>query len=110
NEPAKRVKSGDTVTIETYDCFTNQIQSETTTVTTIDWDKINPATGPIYVEGAKPGDILKVTINSLNIGNRGVMVTAKDLGVVGDRFDDFDVKSSRFKTTMPSLMKSPAFH
>lgn len=46
NEPTIQVNSEDTITIETYDCFTNQIQADTT----IDWDQINPATDPIYVE------------------------------------------------------------
>ena len=32
------------------------------TWSTLDFGKINPVSGPIYVEGAKPGDVLKVTI------------------------------------------------
>lgn len=92
NEPAKRVKAGDSITIATYDCFTNQIQSELTEMTAINWDQINPATGPVFIEGAQPGDILKVTIDHLEIGDRGVMVTGKDLGIMGDRFEAFDVK------------------
>lgn len=92
NKPVKRVKAGETVTIETYDCFTNQIKSEMTEMTSIDWDQINPATGPIYIEDAQPGDILKVTIDKLQIGDRGVMVTGEGLGVMGDRFKEFDVK------------------
>lgn len=91
-EPVKHVKPGESLTIETYDCFTNQIKSETMKMETLDWDRINPATGPVYIEGAKPGDILKVTIDSLNIGERGVMITGKDQGVMGDRFEEFDIK------------------
>ncbi len=92
HEPVRRVKSGESVTIETYDCFENQITSEKTTMTSVDWNRVNPATGPIYVEGAEPGDILKVRIDELKIGERGVMATGKDLGVMGHRLDEFDVK------------------
>lgn len=92
NKPVKTVKPGVPVTIETYDCFQNQIQSETTEFNAIDWNQINPATGPIYVEGAQPGDILKVKIDKLEIGDRGVMATGKDLGVMGHRIDDFEIK------------------
>ena len=39
----------------------------------LDWNKINPATGPIFVEDALPGDILKVKIEKIEIGDQGVM-------------------------------------
>jgi amidase len=92
NKPAKHVQPGESLTLETYDCFTNQIKSETTEMAALDWNRINPATGPVYIEGAHPGDILKVTIDKLKIGELGVMVTGKDLGIMGDRFEAFDVK------------------
>jgi amidase len=92
NTPAVKVKSGEQVEIETFDCFQNQIQSEETAFNAIDWNQINPATGPIYVEDAKPGDILKVKIDSIELGNQGVMVVGPQLGVMGHRMDEFEVK------------------
>lgn len=88
----KKVASGTTLRIETYDCFQNQIQSEETEVANIDWDKINPATGPIYVENAQPGDVLKVKIEKIEIGDQGVMVIGPDLGIMGDRFEKMESK------------------
>ena len=87
-----KVVSGTTIKIETYDCFQNQIKSEDTVVTEINWDKINPATGPIYVEGAMPGDILKVKIEKIEIGNQGVMVVGPNLGVMGHRIEKMTAK------------------
>lgn len=87
NTPIKTVKSGTTIRIETYDCFQNQIQTADTEVSTIDWDKINPATGPIYVEDAMPGDVLKVKINKIEIGEQGVMVVGPELGIMGHRIE-----------------------
>lgn len=92
HEPILRVASGSRLTIETYDCFTNQIQAETTAVEAIDWNQINPATGPIYVEGAMPGDALKVKIELIELADRGVMATGPGLGVMGHRIEKFTVK------------------
>ena len=92
NPPVLHVQSGDTVSIETFDCFTNQIQSADQEVSAIDWDRINPATGPVYVEGAVAGDLLKVTIDDLEIGTQGVMVTGPGLGVMGHRMEAMESK------------------
>lgn len=86
--PVIRVKPGTTVEIETYDCFQNQVQTADTKIEGIDWDAINPATGPIHIEGAMPGDLLKVTIEKLEIGEQGVMATGPELGVMGHRLEE----------------------
>lgn len=92
NAYTKKVKSGTTIRIETYDCFQNQIQSADTEVATINWDQINPATGPIYVEGAMPGDVLKVKIDKIEIGEQGVMVVGPELGIMGHRIEQMESK------------------
>lgn len=92
NKYTKKIPSGSTIRIETYDCFKNQIQSEDTVVEEIDWNEINPATGPIYVDGALPGDILKVKIERIEIGDQGVMVVGPNLGVMGHRIDKMSAK------------------
>ncbi|WJY27348.1 MULTISPECIES: acetamidase/formamidase family protein [Sporosarcina] len=92
HQPVKKVDAGTTIEIETYDCFKDQVQSPETKISGIDWDAINPATGPIYVNGAEPGDVLKVTIKKLEIGNQGVMATGPDLGVMGHRLTELESK------------------
>ncbi|MFC4713335.1 acetamidase/formamidase family protein [Planococcus dechangensis] len=92
HEPSLHVASGETVKIDTFDCFKNQIQSEDQEVSAIDWDQVNPATGPVFIEGAAPGDILKVTIEELEIGEQGVMVTGPELGVMGHRMKAMESK------------------
>ncbi|MFC5602824.1 acetamidase/formamidase family protein [Sporosarcina koreensis] len=91
-KPIRTVPAGSTVTIQTYDCFQNQIQSADTEVTAINWNKINPATGPLYVEGAMPGDVLKVKIERIDIGDQGVMVVGPDLGVMGHALSKMESK------------------
>jgi amidase len=82
-EPVLRVKSGDVVEIETMDCFANQIKTNEDKMESLDWNRINPATGPVYVEGTEAGDALKVTIEKIEIGDKGVVATGKGLGVLG---------------------------
>lgn len=87
NEPALKIKSGEVVEIETKDCFSDQVKKEEDIISSMDWDKVNPVTGPIYVEGAKKGDALKVILQKIVLKKRGVLATGKDMGVLGDKLD-----------------------
>nr|WP_231638420.1 acetamidase/formamidase family protein [Rubeoparvulum massiliense] len=89
--PILHVPSGTTVEIETYDCFENQIKHPDE-LQGVDWSRVNPATGPIYVEGAMPGDVLKVKIEKIEIGNQGVMCAGPNLGVLGDELTELVAK------------------
>lgn len=84
NAPALTVKDGERVVFETCDCFEDQIRSADTPYTGLDWSRINPATGPVYVDGAQPGDVLAVQIERIVLGKQAVMMTAPGLGVCGD--------------------------
>ena len=86
-EPALVVPSGATVRVRTKDCFGNQVQRPEDELDEIDWDHINPATGPIFVEGAVPGGALKVTIEAIEFDGQTASCTGEGEGVCGDRFD-----------------------
>ena len=83
NAPAASAKSGDTVVFETLDCFGCQLKSENDLLGGLDWNNINPATGPLYIEEAMPGDVLKVEILEIKLDDHGVMVDAPGEGVTG---------------------------
>lgn len=85
NTPALTVKSGSTVVFETLDCFSNTVKSEEDLVSSIDFSQVNPATGPLFVEGAEIGDVLKVTIDAIKLADHGVIVTAPGLGRLADQ-------------------------
>lgn len=88
-EPVLKVPSGETVRIRTKDCFGNQLQGPEDQLSEIDWEAINPATGPIYVEGAVAGGTLKVHIDDIELDAQTSSCTGKDEGVCGDRFSDW---------------------
>ncbi len=83
NAPAARCANGDTVRFETLDCFGGQLTSEDQKMGGLDWSNINPATGPLYVEGAQAGDVLKVEILSIELADHGVMIHAEGERVTG---------------------------
>ena len=86
-EPAMVVPSGTTVRVRTKDCFGNQIQKPEDELDGIDWDHTNPATGPIFVEGAVSGGALKVSVGAIEFDNKSVSCTGENEGVCGDRFN-----------------------
>ncbi|CAB5240677.1 unannotated protein [freshwater metagenome] len=71
HDPVLRVSSGETILVQTRDCYNYAIQTEADLIKTIPSSEVNPATGPIFIEGAMPGDTLAVTLISIETGPRG---------------------------------------
>lgn len=83
--PAITVESGSEVIFETCDCFSDQITTQDAVFQELDWQRINPATGPVFVNGAQPGDVLRVDITHIRLTrDHAAMVTSPKLGVIGD--------------------------
>lgn len=85
HKPVAFVQPGELVTIETEDAFGGQIRNEKDSVQTLDWAKVDGATGPIYVEGAEPGDTLAVQIIDITVPNKGVIVTVPKQGILAEK-------------------------
>ncbi len=74
--PAMIVDSGDIVTIETLDCFSNRIVApvaglrDDADVLAHIGGRYNPVSQPIHVRGAEPGDALAVDIIKIELGRR----------------------------------------
>ena len=81
--PALRISPPATLDIKTLDCFSNQLRDPSDTLEQLDWDRVNPATGPVYVEGAAPGDTLKVTINRIALDSKGAVCCLENEGILG---------------------------
>ncbi|KAI0172288.1 hypothetical protein GGR52DRAFT_549798 [Hypoxylon sp. FL1284] len=64
--PAMRVPSGAEVTLDLLDGGGNQITRENaaagTALSSFDFSRADPCVGPVYVEGAEPGDVLRVDV------------------------------------------------
>ena len=93
--PAERVSPGSTILFHCHDSSAGQLGPSSTLadVVALDFGRINPVSGPIYVEGAEPGDALKVTIEGFaprGDGGRGWGWTANipGFGLLADQFAD----------------------
>jgi acetamidase/formamidase len=89
-EPAVVAKPGETIHFECLDSSGGQIGRDATldTLNTLDFGKINPVTGPVYIEGAKPGDALKVTIRRFEPSGHGWTANIPGFGLLADQFKD----------------------
>ncbi|MBR6444698.1 MAG: acetamidase/formamidase family protein [Firmicutes bacterium] len=92
NEPALTVDAPATVEFETMDCFGNQLRDPDDVMEALDWDRVNPATGPVYVNGAEPGDTLKVTINKITLNEKGTVCCLNDEGTLGGRIEGSHIR------------------
>jgi amidase len=99
-KPAARVKLGDEIVFETHDCFQGQIQSENDLVAKLDWDRTNPATGPVYIEGVTPQAILRLTILDVQVDDRSVMVTIPGAGALGNQITEMETTILRREGSM----------
>ncbi len=82
-DKAIKVNIDEEIVFYTRDCFNNQIDSCDYVMDELDWEHINPATGPIYIEEAKAGDILKVNILDIELDEEGTMCALYENGVLG---------------------------
>ncbi|MBX6314053.1 MAG: acetamidase/formamidase family protein [Isosphaeraceae bacterium] len=64
-EPRLRIAPGETIIVETEDAFSGQIRTDADRRDKQAMPYSNPLTGPIWVEGAEPGDALAVTIHEI---------------------------------------------
>ena len=66
--PAMRINSGDSVITTTRDASNDAFSvSDKSVAPKLDLTKVNPQTGPFYIEGAEPGDTLEVHIDSIDL-------------------------------------------
>jgi len=92
NPSVERVKVGEEIIFSTKDCFSNQIQSDNDKISELNWQTINPATGPVDIEDAQPGDTLVVEIQDIKVEDTGVMVTIPGAGALGHILTSSEVK------------------
>lgn len=88
--PRIAIDPGDTVIFETVEASGAQLtpSSQPSDLTNLDFGKVNPLTGPVYVNGAQPGDILKVEILGFQHKGWGWTGIIPGFGLLADEFPD----------------------
>ena len=80
-EAVASVNSGDTVCFDCQDCYTEQLTEDGMEFARMDMNRNNPITGPLCVNGAEPGDVLKVEILKIELEDHGVMCVRTGKGI-----------------------------
>lgn len=83
------VAPGSSIEFECQDSSAGQLTSGSTVadVEALDFAKINPVNGPVYVDGARPGDVIKVTIDEFKPSGFGWTANIPGFGLLADQFE-----------------------
>jgi formamidase len=92
-EPVVEVDPGDTMVYETRDAFDGQLNRESTAedVGNLDLSGVHPLTGPVFVKGAEPGDLLEVKLVAVEADpweQWGYTVEVPGFGFLRDEFPE----------------------
>lgn len=88
--PRLRIAPGESIEFETVDASSGQLNRASTAadLAKLDLARVNPVTGPVYIEGAQPGDALKVTVLSFKPSGWGWTGNIPGFGLLTDQFPD----------------------
>ncbi|ANM32407.1 acetamidase [Acidobacteria bacterium Mor1] len=104
-EPRLRVPSGTTVRFETEEATDGQLTPDSTAedLLTVDFDRVHPLTGPVFVEGAEPGDVLKVTLERVEAGGWGWNGILPGFSYLADEFTEPYLRTYEFDPDDPDV-------
>jgi len=87
--PVLTIAPGETVAFECPDASGGQLSAKSTVadVPKLDFGKVNPVTGPVFIDGAEPGDALKVTIHEFKPSGFGWTANIPGFGLLADQFE-----------------------
>ena len=90
NPPAATVAPGETVEFHPIDSSGGQLTAKSTIadVARLDFGKVNPVAGPIHIDGAEPGDAIKVTLLSFTPSGWGWTANIPGFGLLADQFKE----------------------
>jgi formamidase len=89
-KPVARAKPGDQIVVHTRDALDSNlnINSKPKDVTAIDVNLIHPMTGPIYIEGAKRGDVLAIKLVNITPNEYGYTTIIPGFGFLPDIYTE----------------------
>lgn len=90
NPPVLTVAPGDSVEFEVVDASGGQLDanSRVADVAALNFEKVNPVTGPVQIDGAEPGDALKVRLESFSPSGWGWTAVIPGFGLLADQFTE----------------------
>ena len=88
--PVRHVRPGESIEIDVLDASGGQIGPDSTAedLARLDFARVNPVTGPLFVEGAEPGDALRITALGIVPSGWGWTANVPGFGLLADDFPD----------------------
>lgn len=93
-KPVVKVKSGDIVSLQTWNsCLHEMVFNQTTPAGVADFYKkhdiqtrrgMHTVTGPVYIEGAEPGDVLEIRILDIKLSDWGYNFLSPTQGILSE--------------------------
>ncbi len=96
-EPALEVEPGAAVELHVRDASDEQIDAASSAedVARLDFDHVNPVSGPVFVKGARPGDVLEVELLEFVPREWGWTALIPGFGLLADEFPEPWLRISR---------------
>lgn len=90
NAPVAKIAPGESIEFHPVDSSGGQLTTKSTLddVMALDFSKVNPVAGPVYVEGAEPGDAIKVTLLDFTPSGWGWTANIPGFGLLADQFKE----------------------
>jgi acetamidase/formamidase len=107
--PCLHIAPGETIEFQTVDASSGQLTRESTAadLERLDLARVNPVTGPVYIEGAEPGDALKVTVLSLRPSGWGWTGNIPGFGLLTDQFPNARLHHWNYDPGLAPAMYGP---
>jgi acetamidase/formamidase len=89
-EPVATIRSGESVSFDLLDASCGQIRCESTVdaVRTLDFSRVDQVNGPIFVDGALPGDVLEIEFLEITPADWGWTAIIPGFGLLADEFKE----------------------
>jgi acetamidase/formamidase len=88
--PVLTVAPGTTISFDCPDASDGQLGPDSTLadVAKLDFGRVNPVNGPVFIDGAEPGDAIKITIGDFVPSGFGWTANIPGFGLLADQFTD----------------------
>jgi acetamidase/formamidase len=99
--PILTIAPGETLAFDCPDSSAGQITQASTLadVAALDFTRVNPVAGPIFIDGAEPGDAIRITIGDFAPSGFGWTANIPGFGLLADQFPDPALKLWSYDTT-----------
>jgi len=89
-EPALEIESGDSIELHVRDASDLQIEADSgvEAIASLDFERVNPVSGPVFVKDARPGDVLEVELVEFRPRDWGWTAIIPGFGLLADEYPE----------------------